>query len=79
MVDSDTSECQYSLFSSKDRLYAGTNDENELTNYVYNEPFYTPVFSHRNTAFNTEINKFNTYKSVSETAPRALNISESLI
>ena len=56
MVDNDTSEYQYLSSFSKNGLYAGTNNENESVNYVYNEPFYTPIFNHRNTAFNAEIN-----------------------
>ena len=63
MVDSDTSECQYSSSFSKDGLYAGTGDENESANYAYNESSYTPIFSHRNAAFNAEIDKFNVYRS----------------
>ena len=63
MVDNDTSEYQYLLSSSKNGLYTDTSDKNELANYVYNEPFYTPIFNHRNTVFNTEINKFNIYRS----------------
>ena len=62
MVDSDTFECQYSSFFFKDGLYAGTSNEDELTNYAYNEPFYIPVFLYRNAAFNIEINKFNIYR-----------------
>ena len=62
MIDSNTSECQYLSSSSKDGLYTGTNNENELINYAYNEPFYTPIFSYRNTVFNTKINKFNIYR-----------------
>ena len=62
MINSDTSECQYLLSSFKDRFYAGTSDKDESVNYAYNEPFYTPIFSHRNAAFNTKIDKFNTYK-----------------
>ena len=49
-------------FSSKDGLYAGTNDEDESVNYAYNEPFYIPIFSYRNTAFNVKKDKFNVYK-----------------
>ena len=63
MVDSDTSEYQYLSSFFKNGLYAGISDENESVNYAYNEPFYTPIFSHRNTVFNTEIDKFNVYKS----------------
>ena len=62
MVNSDTSEYQYLSFFSKDGLYTGINDENELINYAYNEPFYIPIFSYRNTAFNIKINKFNIYR-----------------
>ena len=62
MVDSDTSEYQYLLSSSKDGLYAGIGDEDESVNYAYNEPFYTPIFNHRNAAFNTKIDKFNIYR-----------------
>ena len=62
MVDSDTSKYQYLLSFSKDGLYAGINNENELVNYVYNEPFYILIFSYRNIAFNAKINKFNVYK-----------------
>ena len=62
MVDSDTSEYQYSSSSSKDGLYTGISNEDESVNYAYNEPFYIPIFSHRNTAFNTKINKFNIYR-----------------
>ena len=61
-MDSDTSKYQYSSSFFKDGLYAGINDENESANYVYNEPFYTSIFSYRNAAFNAEINKFNIYK-----------------
>ena len=43
-------------------LYIGISDEDELINYVYNEPFYTSIFNYRNTAFNTEIDKFNIYR-----------------
>ena len=63
MVDSDTSECQYLSSFFKDGLYAGTGDEDESANYAYNEPFYTFLFSYRNAAFNTKIDKFNIYKS----------------
>ena len=63
MVNSDTSECQYSSSSSKNGLYTDTGDKNESINYAYNEPFYIPIFSHRNTAFNAKIDKFNIYKS----------------
>ena len=63
MVDSNTSEYQYLLSFSKDGLYAGTNDEDELVNYVYNEPFYILIFSYRNAAFNAKIDKFNIYRS----------------
>ena len=63
MINNNTSEYQYSLSFSKDRLYAGTNDKNESVNYAYNEPFYTSIFNYRNTAFNAEIDKFNVYKS----------------
>ena len=62
MVDSDTSKCQYLLSFFKNGLYAGINNEDELVNYVYNESFYTPIFSYRNIAFNAEINKFNIYR-----------------
>ena len=50
------------IFFFKDRLYAGTSDKDELTNYAYNEPFYTFIFNYRNAAFNTKINKFNIYR-----------------
>ena len=62
MVDSDTSECQYLSSFFKDGLYAGISDEDELVNYVYNKPFYIPIFSYRNIAFNAEIDKFNAYR-----------------
>ena len=62
MVDNNTFEYQYSSSFSKNRLYTGINDEDESTNYAYNETFYTPIFSYRNTAFNTKINKFNVYR-----------------
>ena len=62
MVDSDTSEYQYLSSFFKDGLYIDISDENELVNYAYNEPFYIPIFSYRNAAFNTKINKFNVYK-----------------
>ena len=62
MVNSDTSEYQYSASFSKNRLYTDTNNKNESVNYVYNEPFYILIFSHRNTAFNIKINKFNIYR-----------------
>ena len=62
MVNSDTSEYQYSSSFSKNGLYAGTNDEDELVNYAYNEPFYIFIFSYRNTAFNIKMNKFNIYR-----------------
>ena len=62
MVNSDTSEYQYSSSSFKDGLYADTNNEDESINYVYNEPFYTSIFSYRNTAFNIKIDKFNVYR-----------------
>ena len=62
MVNNNTSKCQYSLSFSKNRLYAGINNENESINYAYNEPFYIPIFNHRNTVFNVKINKFNIYK-----------------
>ena len=73
MVDSDTSEYQYSSSFFKDGLYAGTNDEDELINYVYNEPFYIFIFSYRNAVFNTKINKFNIYR-LSLTKTSILNI-----
>ena len=63
MVDSDTSEYQYLSSFSKNRLYAGISDEDESVNYVYNEPFYIPIFSYRNAAFNAEMDKFNIYRS----------------
>ena len=62
MINNNTSKYQYSLSSSKDGLYAGIGDEDELINYAYNEPFYTLIFSYRNTVFNIKINKFNAYK-----------------
>ena len=62
-MNSDTSECQYLSFFFKDGLYVGINDEDESINYVYNEPFYTLIFSYRNAAFNVKIDKFNIYKS----------------
>ena len=62
MVNSDTSKYQYLLFSFKDGLYAGTNNENESINYAYNEPFYIFIFNYRNTAFNIKIDKFNIYR-----------------
>ena len=62
IIDNDTSEYQYLLSFFKNRLYAGINNENELINYVYNEPFYTPIFNYYNTAFNSKINKFNIYR-----------------
>ena len=62
MVNSDTSEYQYSSSFSKNRLYVGINNENESVNYAYNEPFYTFIFSHRNATFNTKIDKFNIYR-----------------
>ena len=61
MMDSDTSEYQYLSSFSKNRLYAGINNEDELVNYAYNELFYIPIFNHRNIAFNVKINKFNIY------------------
>ena len=61
-MDNDTSEYQYLLSFFKNRVYAGINNENELINYAYNEPFYISIFSHRNAAFNTKINKFNIYR-----------------
>ena len=61
-MDSDTSECQYSSSSFKNGFYIDINNENESANYAYNEPFYILIFNHRNTAFNTKINKFNTYR-----------------
>ena len=63
MVNNDTSKCQYLLFFSKNRLYAGINNKDESINYAYNEPFYILIFSYRNTAFNVKIDKFNIYKS----------------
>ena len=62
MIDNNTSECQYLSSFSKNRLYTGINNKDELINYAYNEPFYTFIFSYRNTVFNTEIDKFNIYK-----------------
>ena len=62
MVNSDTSEYEYLSFFSKDGLYTGTNNENELINYVYNKLFYTPIFSYRNIFFNIKIDKFNIYR-----------------
>ena len=62
MVNSNTSEYQYLSFFSKDGLYAGTNDEDESVNYVYNKPFYTSIFRYRNAVFNIEIDKFNIYR-----------------
>ena len=62
MIDSNTSEYQYSSSFFKNGLYTGINNEDESANYAYNEPFYTLIFSYRNTAFNTEINKFNIYR-----------------
>ena len=62
MVNNNTFEYQYLSSFSKDKLYAGIGDEDESINYVYNELFYTSVFSHRNIVFNTKINKFNIYK-----------------
>ena len=62
MVNSDTSKCLYLLSFSKDRLYAGISNEDESANYVYNESFYTPIINYRNTAFNTEMDKFNIYR-----------------
>ena len=61
-MDSNTSEYQYLLSFFKNRLYTGTNNKNESINYAYNEPSYIPIFNHRNTAFNTEIDKFNIYR-----------------
>ena len=61
-MDSDTFEYQYLLSSSKDGLYTGTGDKDESANYAYNEPSYTPIFSHHNAVFNTKINKFNVYR-----------------
>ena len=61
-MDNDTSKYQYSSSFSKNRLYTGTNNEDESTNYAYNEPFYIFIFNYRNAAFNTEKNKFNTYR-----------------
>ena len=69
MVNNNTSEYQYLLLSSKNRLYAGINNEDELVNYAYNEPFYTPIFSHRNIVFNIKIDKFNIYKLSSTKTP----------
>ena len=63
MIDNNTSKYQYLLSFSKNRLYADINNENESVNYAYNESFYTSIFSHRNTAFNAEIDKFNAYRS----------------
>ena len=51
------------IFFFKDGLYADTNNEDESANYAYNEPFYIPIFSHRNTVFNIKIDKFNAYRS----------------
>ena len=62
MIDSDTSEYQYLSSFFKDGLYTDINDENELVNYAYNEPFYIFLFSHRNAVFNAEIDKFNVYR-----------------
>ena len=62
MIDSNTSEYQYLSSFSKNRLYVGISDEDELVNYVYNEPFYIFIFNHRNAVFNIEIDKFNIYK-----------------
>ena len=62
MVNNNTSEYQYLSSFSKDGLYVGTGDEDELVNYAYNEPFYISVFSHRNAAFNAEMDKFNIYR-----------------
>ena len=61
IINSDTSECQYLSSFSKNRFYVDTSDEDELVNYVYNESFYVSIFSHRNTAFKIEIDKFNIY------------------
>ena len=63
MINNNTSECQYLSSFFKDRLYAGINNEDELANYVYNEPFYTFIFNYRNAVFNTKIDKFNIYRS----------------
>ena len=62
-MNSNTSKYQYLSFFFKNGLYADTGDEDESANYAYNEPSYTPIFSHRNVAFNTEIDKFNAYRS----------------
>ena len=62
MVNNNKSEYQYLSSFFKNGLYADIDDENELANYAYNEPFYTSIFNYRNTAFNTKINKFNAYK-----------------
>ena len=62
MVNSNTSEYQYLSSFSKNRFYVDINNENELINYAYNEPFYTFIFNYRNTAFNIKIDKFNIYK-----------------
>ena len=62
MVNNNTFKYQYLLSFFKDKLYAGINNENELINYAYNEPFYTLIFSYRNIVFNAKINKFNIYK-----------------
>ena len=61
-MDNNTFECQYLSSFSKNSLYAGIGDEDELINYAYNKSFYTPIFSHRNAVFNIEINKFNIYR-----------------
>ena len=62
IVNNNTSEYQYLLSFSKNRLYAGTNNKDESINYAYNEPFYTFIFNYRNAVFNAKINKFNIYK-----------------
>ena len=62
-MDNNTSECQYLSSFFEDRLYIGTDDEDESANYAYNKSFYIPLFSHRNAAFNAEIDKFNAYRS----------------
>ena len=62
MVNSNTFEYQYLSSFFKDGLYIGINNEDELINYAYSEPFYIPIFSYRNTVFNAEMEKFNIYK-----------------
>ena len=62
MIDNNTFKYYYLSSFSEDGFYAGINNENELINYVYNEPFYISIFNYRNVVFNIKINKFNIYR-----------------